>query len=640
MIAVALVSGLLAAGCQGKSASEDGASGAPAASGPRSEGTFGGPAPRPTDVEQVLAGQTTDDLPVERALQLFVIAFGPLPGVRVPDGPRGQLVSGTLAVDAVTARWDELTAAQRHAVEQRLGTTVGPNPSSATPASGIGRSVRFRPAETDGPGADAYRPSVDASLRLLEARLGPMGDATPVQVQVMVTATPLRELGTARAWTTLVRRDLCRVTVHSTRIGEQRGPSLVLAHELFHCYQRIWRGGSGEAGPQPLWTREGLANWVAGAAVAGQGGADERILTSTYQRWQATPRTPLFARAYDAVGFFSLANQSAPGLWSRVRAITVDDASQAAYHDTVNGGDVVGHWGPLQYDLASWGSNWDLTGPEVPEISVSPPGAFGVLGNGAHDTIESAPYASHRAGVSIQAEITEIDVAGGTGGTARHGGSDEPIAQIAGQWCTGRECTCPPGTELEGQTFTRLPGADNLAMGIAGGQGRGSVTMRGRSLREVCNERRCYVGRSTLRSITAGHIADHGGGDGAILTVEPDGRYDLDLSTMTTWLVSPPGDAQMEGRIDFRGHITGRLELPRGRGGAAHLVEWNTDGVTGEGGFYLGGELVFTMTAEDAREIGRAFSDVRGTWVVTPCSPAGFSFSNTGTTFAFGSPAE
>ncbi len=593
-------------------------------------------APALTDVQQILAGQTTDQLPTDKALQLFVLAFGPVPGVTVHDGPKGALPSGTLALEAVSDHWADLSDEQRSAISDLLGTDPATPPTQSPTAGHRGRSAATTPDDSDGPGAEVYRSNLDQSLALLEARLGPLGGAAePIHVQLMVhILDPSNVNARALAWTARVRPDLCRVTINPTRIGDLRGPSLPLVHELFHCYQGHWRNGRRG---QPIWVREGLANWVAASTVAGTGAADEGILYSTYQVWQESPTTPLFERNYDAVGFFSLVEQSIPNLIRRVQQITVDDTNEQAYADSVNGvDDLLDRWGARQFDLSDWGPDWDLAGPGVPALVVHAPGEFGVLGNGASDSVESTPFASKRSGVSITAEIAEIDISPGTGGTVRLDTNSERLSAVGGQWCTGTVCVCPPETVQAGREFPQLRGAEHMAIAIAAGPAAGSVTIRGRTLLEVCGEQQqCYVGRFTMAPISSEVFQTISGGGGATLDVAADGTFTIDLSTMSEWVAAPTVDTTMENHVRFGGQITGRLGLPTTRTDPATLDAWDAGSITGQLSAYLHGNLVMTMDEETARQFAAGFGNPTGRWSVTPCTDTGFTFSNSGTSFVW-----
>ena len=66
---------------------------------------------------QAILDSINDDGSVSQdtALQAFSIAFGPLPGVSVPQGEAGFVGSGTMAMHWLVGYWDELTSDQQQA---------------------------------------------------------------------------------------------------------------------------------------------------------------------------------------------------------------------------------------------------------------------------------------------------------------------------------------------------------------------------------------------------------------------------------------------------------------------------------------------------------------------------------------------
>ena len=54
------------------------------------------------------------------ALEAFAVAYGPLPGVRIPSGRKTTIPSGSLAAQWILSYWRQLTSAQRQVVQRRL----------------------------------------------------------------------------------------------------------------------------------------------------------------------------------------------------------------------------------------------------------------------------------------------------------------------------------------------------------------------------------------------------------------------------------------------------------------------------------------------------------------------------------------
>ena len=114
----------------------------------------------------------------------------------------------------------------------------------------------------------------------------------------------------------------------------------VLAHEVFHCFQYGLYDGS-----RPGWLIEGMADWAGIKATGFQQG-------SHYRNYLKTPRKHLFARGYDASGFWGHAEEvgGVGSLWAKIPAILAAPAyerrvrprrrGRARLHDDVG----VGAW--------------------------------------------------------------------------------------------------------------------------------------------------------------------------------------------------------------------------------------------------------------------------------------------------------
>jgi len=287
----------------------------------------------PTTVQAQLLAQTTDEgyLPKEAALQLFAVQYGPIPGVAIPTGPPGPSVSGTLAARNVLRVFDELSAEQQVAIREALD--LGADDVSGGPGRARATGWRFDPA------VEPYQASVDAVLPALARAFGRLD--LPVQVTV-ATERPGSTAPQVADTTTV--GGACRIRVFPARFPAPRGPSNTLIHELFHCYQLAWNGAR-----SPDWVLEGTAEWVGATIGAEQGISDDVDAAGNLRNWYTTPRTPLFRRAYDALGFFVLAQQMGVDVRSRLRDVVVAGTSAGAYAAVgMNGPGFGGPWATTQ----------------------------------------------------------------------------------------------------------------------------------------------------------------------------------------------------------------------------------------------------------------------------------------------------
>lgn len=188
------------------------------------------------------------------ALQAYTLAIGPLPGVQAPANTGGHIPLGTLAVRMVLEHYHDLTSAQQQAVLQRLDLK---SPASAKVSSsgavGVAAAAQTlaRPGlqplvvpslPVDAPGTAAYRTMITDFIPKYN---GFLKMAYTLPIVLYWAPTPVQ--GNADAYTYAVNAQgsytgsppaLCRIyfnpALPSSPLDYQQ---LVVAHELFHCYQ-------------------------------------------------------------------------------------------------------------------------------------------------------------------------------------------------------------------------------------------------------------------------------------------------------------------------------------------------------------------------------------------------------------------
>ena len=107
------------------------------------------------------------------AVQAFSLAVAPLPGVRVPKGPKGSIPEGTLAISWVLANYGRLTPGVRQAFDKAVRARFGLSrdvPAAGGAArrrQGPGRRLRRPAGRRAGHAADRHRPrlSLDGARR-------------------------------------------------------------------------------------------------------------------------------------------------------------------------------------------------------------------------------------------------------------------------------------------------------------------------------------------------------------------------------------------------------------------------------------------------------------------------------------------
>ncbi|MGZ6674890.1 MAG: hypothetical protein ACXVFM_21340, partial [Solirubrobacteraceae bacterium] len=217
------------------------------------------------------------------AQQAFALAVAPLPGVRVPRGPRGSIPDGTLATSWVLANYGRLAPNRRSAVDKIV-------------RKAFALSVEGRAA---GAQLNAVRDQAIAFV----------GQQTGVQLTLPVTivrdypstGSGAATLGVDAAGSYRSAQPAARCIVSVRRGGASK---TVIAAQVFHCLQ-IQLAGRAD-GLQTLdasrpWLGEGSSAY-AGCLFAQDGAAPYRKAYATYVD---DPTTPLAHRTYDAIGFFA-----------------------------------------------------------------------------------------------------------------------------------------------------------------------------------------------------------------------------------------------------------------------------------------------------------------------------------------------
>ncbi|HSM02039.1 MAG TPA: hypothetical protein VK960_06340 [Acidimicrobiia bacterium] len=225
----------------------------------------------------------------QEALDLFSAVYGPVPGAddeRFDAGPG----DGTMAMRNVFRLFDELTPDQQEAVLAASGSpgaSIGPNAVLASQAALGGVESQVAALESELAGL-LGRP-LGLTLEVVTGHTFSADD-------VLADAAPLGGGVPFRA-----PYDTCRL-----RVSADGATANTLAHELFHCFQFTFSTSS-----TPDWIEEGQAEWV-GARVGGvDAGSSE-----SWSAWATGQLGSLFAKDYDAVGFYWVIEQAGANPWT------------------------------------------------------------------------------------------------------------------------------------------------------------------------------------------------------------------------------------------------------------------------------------------------------------------------------------
>jgi hypothetical protein len=544
------------------------------------------------------------------ALAAFALAVGPIPGAAPPSGPAQVIPSGTLAVNWVLANWGQLTADQQRAVLADLGTGSASTAPAAAHIPPAGRGAGQGPAGVNAVAA-AYAGSgtsreADAQLAATAPSPGPNPDtpclttdsarAAPYRAQLAgITADISAHLGrpltlavhfsvnntqlqgTSRMYTyacespTAPNGPITGCTIHvnpnALNVGyTDSDRHAFLIHELMHCY--LYDKFGFDYNAMPSWYVEGVPTWV--MTVLGPG---DPVSSAHWVDYVDQPTTPLFARKYDAVGFYAHLAETGADVWK------VIDPIGAALR--ANGNSSAAGWnaaGVTQALLDSWGSGyatgrypgqaWNTGGPNLPHYTEAI--TQGSLNDGGAPVALASPAAATAIEqVDVNAQVVQVVPGPGASGrlSVDHG-SDAVLSATGGvRYCTlGSACVCPAGSPGQGATFTPLSSGEHY-LTVTGGLAAASVKLTGMSLANSCAQPLalpCIIGSWTGTGLTAqGGLTADTGGAGARLHLDSAGNLTIVFTGMqpVTFTGSSAG-VSLAGTFVYSGTETAVVTIP------------------------------------------------------------------------------
>ncbi len=422
----------------------------------------------PTTAWQAVLDQVRPNGSVSKstALEAFSLAYGRLPGVRPPKGRRAVTEDGTQALLWGYEYEREMTRAQRTAFD-RLGGLEPPG----------------RGAHAAEYGDDGFTPNADVEAMaqhwagVYEARLGhTLGLRIVAGYTTTVVTTPKGGLVYADAWPMNAEQGTggepvtCRIRVMPS--GKEQSAeflNLIVAHEVFHCFQFDFRGSLAWNG-LPAWIMEGTADWAAITVDP----VPYTVSGGNLTTYVTTSGTPLFTRSYDAVGFWGHVQDTYGNLFARIRSILNAGSNIASFHNA--GGDAstfLDSWGSSVFNQTTGGEPWLMASPISPPASVQPvvraPARLGLSG-----LVEADPYTTSQYVVDgfPNAPMMHVEISG----YARLS-QELNVTQLQDDWfCTSGTCTCPPNTISSLPARYLLPVPARLGLAADDAATHGSVT--------------------------------------------------------------------------------------------------------------------------------------------------------------------
>lgn len=480
------------------------------------------------------------------ALQAFVLAYGPLPGVARPPGRAMTIADGTLAAQWTTSYRATLTHAQRSIVDRRLGLE-SPTTHTRAHTATLGDPY-FTPSAKIQLIADTEARIEGIELQRTLGMTIVAGETTDPQAtgkygRTLASETSFNVNGVQGSGKPVT----CRIRLTKAAIAEP--PAYyreIIAHEVFHCFQDEIRGTDAWTS-QPKWITEGTAEWVA-----------ETVEPAPEDTWPLkyidSSTVPLFQRTYDAVGFWGHVEDSQPGLWSRLASVLTAKTNVAAYRAATDNDDsaFLGDWGSSVFRAGTKTSaaRWSMTSPiETLGFVAHRPGQLVYLNPttfGAGSAVDAPPYTTAQYFVQRPDDqpVDEQPVLHvGLTGHARLG-FQEDYTSLGDAWfCTSTApCTCPP--DETGDVPSTQPLLMPASLGLSGdpdGGTYGDVTSY--PLSTFCHPK--------SRPGPANHPgpANRGVDNGdPYLTTFGGGHFGLQIAGEFTLVRSKTGDLEIQGR--------------------------------------------------------------------------------------------
>jgi hypothetical protein len=398
------------------------------------------------------------------ALEAFSSKVARLPGVKVRPGAVGQLSDATGVIDAVEAQRSHLTTAQRKAIDRAL-----------TPRAQVAATTQ-----------DLLDFRTIASQA--EQRLAAHG--FPLTHRVFLAFPSTNTLGgnpgkdllgyAAPGWLDQIAgvEDRCVVWITPLGVGSNEAKRReIVAHELFHCAQFEFYNGATNRGALPQWVVEGSATWVGGQIAREWNGFD--TANGHWSPWLLNPELDLGRRDYDAIGFYSLLQQSGDDVFARLHRIIPAAASGgdgSAYAAAIELAPAAffNTWGPGFARSRVLPPNWDLTGPGILYI----PAPHTVINQGTNAGRAVDQRGAEGRGLSLEADVigVQADVSHGRIYTSA---GDTPLRTEL--LCTkSGGCACPDGAPLPGRQVSK-------GIAAVGWQG-GGASFTGESVDAACQK--------------------------------------------------------------------------------------------------------------------------------------------------------
>ncbi|MGC5224738.1 hypothetical protein ACPW96_19405 [Micromonospora sp. DT81.3] len=255
----------------------------------------------PTSAYQQLTSRigVNGEISLDLALDAFATVVGPVPGGNRIDSSTIGTTSGTFAVRWVLGHLASLTEDQLTAIRAALA------PGSDDGLIELSQDIQKYTEELAAELADAFPDFAPMPFEVY-AMSEPYQEDGLSDLEIEATATPGPGSKLHGDF------DLCTIQVYPVAIENFRNREsdpdgagehfrFIMTHELMHCHQYALAPIVERVARMPDWISEGSAEWGAYVMSA------PTYPPGTDDWWAGffeTPKTPLFQRTYDALGFF------------------------------------------------------------------------------------------------------------------------------------------------------------------------------------------------------------------------------------------------------------------------------------------------------------------------------------------------
>ena len=456
------------------------------------------PSPSPDPEQLTVYGQLFDrvgpdgETDVQLAVDAFSLAFKPLPGGQVPEGPppmQHEAYDGTFAIGLIAEHWDELSTEQQAAVHAAL--TPGPNdtviegddgsgngPATGTTAVSVAGFAVGAVTAADEELRTKYTDALREAQRQIEQRVG-RSLGKPWRIWMSETNSGATLAATFAPGLPVFGFPFpfwvpgcVFITYPATAALGPTELATTLTHEMWHCYQASIAPANVFS---QLWLYEGQAEWagekIAGPSTVGSGWWKEYVLTLS---------RPLWERTYDATGFYWQLSELGIDPFTHARDMLAAFGNDGRFNAAgASSEDFLYRWaaGLVRDPIA--GTDWNTKA--IWSITDHAPRQEQTVSTGNTVSVQAAAATNATYRILAEADVVEVAIQG----HALLGAEGSPSIRVGNVWlCTSGLCECPEGTHREGPDFVTMP--STFYVGVTGGLEGSQGVLTGHELREFC----------------------------------------------------------------------------------------------------------------------------------------------------------